>query len=354
MATSNMALTVGSYDLSLDRFGCTVLRFQVSSMADPQLNLFMLGGDNGATAQVRTFKPKYYTLTILCEGNTNHGEDADIDLRRKMDEIKAVLNPTLGRQYVQLHGLDDLGSGLTRGAYAIINGPLHESPKGPQATKFQINLVMLEGIDESSADVSQDVTIDADPKTFYVGDDTDTIDDATNATPIVITSNSAHGLSTGDRVTVASVGGNTAANSDWQIVVIDATTFRLYGSVGNGAYTSGGTWRKAVQGTMTARPTYTIVNTDASTITTLTLTNTTRSQELTWTGSLAQNDQLRIDTERQHIEKSTDGGSTWSNAMSGLTAGDPFPRLAAGQNNAFTIAGFVAGTINITYNARWL
>ncbi len=82
---------------------------------------------------------------------------------------------------------------------------------------------------------------------------------ATNAAPIVITS-AAHGRSTGDTVVITGVGGNTAANniavnpvglplvgavapnSYWTITVIDANTFSLQTSVGNGAFTSGGTW----------------------------------------------------------------------------------------------------------------
>jgi hypothetical protein len=67
-----------------------------------------------------------------------------------------------------------------------------------------------------------------------------TITDATNASPIVVTA-TAHGLSTGDPVTVASVGGNTNANGDWVVTVIDDDTFSLDGSTGNSAYTSGGT-----------------------------------------------------------------------------------------------------------------
>jgi hypothetical protein len=64
---------------------------------------------------------------------------------------------------------------------------------------------------------------------------------ATNATPIVITTGSAHGYSTGDTVNIESVGGNTAANGHWLITVLSSTTFSLGDSVGNGAYTSGGT-----------------------------------------------------------------------------------------------------------------
>lgn len=74
-----------------------------------------------------------------------------------------------------------------------------------------------------------------------------TVTNATNASPIVITSATSHGQRTGDRVFVNNVGGNTAANGYWTITVINGTQFSLNGSVGNGAYTSGGTWQ-AVQG----------------------------------------------------------------------------------------------------------
>lgn len=62
----------------------------------------------------------------------------------------------------------------------------------------------------------------------------------TNATPIVVTTG-VHGLVTGASVTITGVGGNTAANGSWPITVLSTTTFSLDGSVGNGAYTSGGT-----------------------------------------------------------------------------------------------------------------
>lgn len=69
---------------------------------------------------------------------------------------------------------------------------------------------------------------------------TGSITGATNATPIVITQTS-HGYTTNDLITVASVGGNTAANGNWQITVNSANTYTLIGSAGNSAYTSGGT-----------------------------------------------------------------------------------------------------------------
>src|SRR5262245_36772771 len=64
---------------------------------------------------------------------------------------------------------------------------------------------------------------------------------ATNATPIVLTTG-AHGFPIGTPVwvTVAGVGGNTAANGSWIADPLTTTTLRLRGSVGNGVYTSGG------------------------------------------------------------------------------------------------------------------
>lgn len=69
---------------------------------------------------------------------------------------------------------------------------------------------------------------------------TGTITGATNATPIVITE-TGHGLETGAGVVIESVGGNTAANGTWWIRKIDANSYSLDNSTGNGTYTSGGT-----------------------------------------------------------------------------------------------------------------
>lgn len=71
--------------------------------------------------------------------------------------------------------------------------------------------------------------------------DTGSITGATNASPIVITS-TAHGLVTGDRVTITGVGGNTNANTTTTITKVDADSFSLDGVAGNASYTSGGTW----------------------------------------------------------------------------------------------------------------
>lgn len=66
------------------------------------------------------------------------------------------------------------------------------------------------------------------------------ISGATNASPIVITTGTAHGLATSDYVTISGVLGNTNANGTYQIIVLSSTTFSLDGSSGNAAYTGGG------------------------------------------------------------------------------------------------------------------
>ena len=68
-----------------------------------------------------------------------------------------------------------------------------------------------------------------------------TVNGATNASPIVVSTTASHGLVTGSKVTIASATGNTAANGTFTITNVDATHFSLNGSTGNGAWVSGGT-----------------------------------------------------------------------------------------------------------------
>lgn len=82
-----------------------------------------------------------------------------------------------------------------------------------------------------------------------------TVTGATNASPIVITTSTVHGLRTGDKVYITGVGGNTAANNSltnpaWTVTVTSTTQFSLDGSTGNGAYTSGGTVVPALVGSV--------------------------------------------------------------------------------------------------------
>ena len=68
-----------------------------------------------------------------------------------------------------------------------------------------------------------------------------TILGASSADPIVVTS-ADHGLTTGSRVAITGVQGNTAANTTATITWISKDEFQLDGVAGNGSYTGGGTW----------------------------------------------------------------------------------------------------------------
>lgn len=67
---------------------------------------------------------------------------------------------------------------------------------------------------------------------------------ATNASPIVVTTDGAHGMATGDKVYIYDVVGNPATNGFWTITSTGSTTFSLDGSTGNGTYSKGGYVRK--------------------------------------------------------------------------------------------------------------
>lgn len=67
-----------------------------------------------------------------------------------------------------------------------------------------------------------------------------TITNATNASPIVITTSTPHGFVTGQIVNIGGVQGNLNANGTFTITLLTGTTFSLDGSVGNGVYTGGG------------------------------------------------------------------------------------------------------------------
>lgn len=92
----------------------------------------------------------------------------------------------------------------------------------------------LDGSAVNDATFEVDVALDADNSTA------NQITGATDATPIVITTAAAHGLSSGNKVAITRVGGNVAANGNWTITVLSSTTFSLDTSEGDGTYTGSG------------------------------------------------------------------------------------------------------------------
>lgn len=66
------------------------------------------------------------------------------------------------------------------------------------------------------------------------------VTDCTNASPIVVTTSAAHGVSNTEWVVVEDVTGNTTCNGIFEVTSVTSTTLALVGSTGNGAYISGG------------------------------------------------------------------------------------------------------------------
>src|SRR5574338_284514 len=67
-----------------------------------------------------------------------------------------------------------------------------------------------------------------------------TVSNATFASPIQITTATAHGYTTGQLVVISGVNGNTVANGVFTITVVNGTQFTLNGTTGNAVYTGGG------------------------------------------------------------------------------------------------------------------
>lgn len=80
------------------------------------------------------------------------------------------------------------------------------------------------------------------------------ISSSTNASPIVVTTATAHGLTTGDRAVVRQHATNNAANGTWTVTVTGANTIELDGSTGNGVGGATGTVAPLIYGASTTLP----------------------------------------------------------------------------------------------------
>lgn len=130
------------------------------------------------------------------------------------------------------------------GVTAIESGPgaFNPSAKVIFAEAFFNDLFFVDGANYRYYDVSANLMANWQANSGTMPQqtfETKTITGATNATPIVITIAS-HGYQTADQVDISGVLGNTAANGSWIITVLSANTFSLDSSVGNGAYSGGG------------------------------------------------------------------------------------------------------------------
>jgi len=96
------------------------------------------------------------------------------------------------------------------------------------------------------------------------------VSNVVNRSFIDITSDN-HGLTTGQRVRISGVQGNTGANGNFTVTVISENVFRLNNAVSAGTYTTGGRWVRLVNGApavgMTQRPITGVANSRAIDIT---------------------------------------------------------------------------------------
>lgn len=141
--------------------------------------------------------------------------------------------------------LGTVGLISTTGVSEVFSGTSALSPSKNviYATSFFKDIYFCDGATYKFYDVSANEMVDwvATSGTLPIQESNiQLITGATNATPIVITI-AAHDLENGDQVTIEGVLGNTAANGTWNIAGVTANTFQLATSVGDGAYTSGGT-----------------------------------------------------------------------------------------------------------------
>ena len=120
---------------------------------------------------------------------------------------------------------------LTTGGVAVLPNSLGTGFSTAQQTPVKPGTGLTSLV---TTDINQDGFVDA---IVSAAAPTAGISGATNAGPIVITSNN-HGLTTGQRVAVTGVLGNTAANGTWTITVVSANTFSLNNSTGNGNYSN--------------------------------------------------------------------------------------------------------------------
>jgi hypothetical protein len=128
------------------------------------------------------------------------------------NNTEMAVHPTTGRLYVAV-----LISGQPRGIFHTNNG----TAASPTWTRMDVP-VLPQGSGIAITGVS-----------------------GNGVSPITITSAN-HGLNTGNSVVINGVTGNTAANGLHWITRIDANTFSLPGTTGNGAWGGGGSWTRVV------------------------------------------------------------------------------------------------------------
>lgn len=187
-------------------------------------------------------------------------------LRKRSVEIRATYTFTLGWQFNLLEPMDlvtltipELGynkkpvriTAMREDDSGQIQIDAEDFPWGTAAPTLYPHQAAAGAVAQANSDpgsVSVPIIFEANDRLSLTGNyevwlgvcgPTVAITGATNTAPIQITASN-HGYKTGQKVTIAEVGGNAAANGAWVVTLVDSNNFTLNNSAGNGAYTSGG------------------------------------------------------------------------------------------------------------------
>ena len=267
----------GTYLGDENLYNLLVLKGPKPGMADIKLDLQSYSTTRGGTSQGASLGMLFFTRTCDVEGTSRP------DVYAKMDAVKGIIIPTLGEVVIRFDEDINLSTALDREFLGRLNGPLRFEEKTPTRWRFNLNIVVPEGV---ARQLSQTV------ETPVVGSDPVTVNVPVSAASVV--------------------GGDIAIGPEWKIK-----------------------------------------NTSGAPVLSLILTNNTRSETIRWAGSIANNTWIRIDTAREAIETSPDD-STWTNAIGGITAGDPFPSLTGGARESITLTGFGTADFTVTFRGEFL
>jgi len=180
----------------------------------------------------------------IANGNLINADDIAVELNQLVSESNSQDTRLTGIESgnMSISGNKTLSGNSTFNGSATLSGATNIT--GAATLSGTVSLTGQTNLSRSSDPAlpkNGDLWYNATGNTFKAGVQIANVTGATNASPIVITTDAVHGRSTGNTVFLASVGGNTAANGAFTITVTGPTTFSLNGTAGNGAYTSGGT-----------------------------------------------------------------------------------------------------------------
>lgn len=212
-------------------------------------------------------------------------------LRTRMDAVMRALDPRGGEKLFYMNSETLHGTALQRGRLCRVSGGVSGQLQG-LSCYFTLNFVSSSAFDVSIAETTQVLTINADPKTLKVPADV-----SDGETP--------------PHMVAVMAPGNTVAVPVW---------------------------------TLTA----------GAGVTTFGLANTTTGETFVWQGAMSAGHRLRVDSERMHCELSVDGGTTWSNVMSGVNAASVWPTIDGGVQNTVVVTGVSSGSVSVVYRGRFL